>query len=204
VAEPGISTYSVRAVLLEAEERSLACESLLKRNALSRERVSDPDGWVPLRSYAGFYRDAVAASRDPGAFWVGVGGRALVQAARVTGHAAAASSTVREALETWARLSGLVVDLVRYHVESTSRADRFFGTWPLAQAALFADIQVSALLAFRRFVDYVASVHWGAEWPCLAYPPGTFGRPVHLADPKLLAVLVETATRRLASETVAP
>ncbi|MGA8890988.1 MAG: AraC family transcriptional regulator ligand-binding domain-containing protein [Anaeromyxobacteraceae bacterium] len=222
--EPGISTFSVRAVLQEADARGLAGDALLARNALSREQVSDPDGWVPLRRYAGLYRDAVAACGDPGGYWVGVGGRALVHAARVTGHAAAASSTVREALETWARLSGLIVDSARYHVESTPAADRFFGTWPAAHATLFADIQVSAVLAFRHFVAYVAGpvtpieaflarpapastaavdaafgapVRWGAEWPRLDFPPGTFERAVHLADPKLRSVLVEAAQRRL-------
>lgn len=217
--EPGISSWITRAVLLELESRGLDATPLLARRGLRRVNLLDPDGWIPQRSHAGFYRDAIAASGDP-AFAVAVGRRAPLHLTRIAGHCAAVSSDVREAFETWAQFSALVGDGTSLWTRSMPEHDAVHWRRLPALPPLHDDevsFAASALdfLAFAagvavhpieiRFTGAAtgpaaplekalgAPIRWSSDHLELRLPPGTLDLPIRFSGPSLRALLARSA-----------
>ena len=222
--EPGISSWITRAVLAELECRGVDAGPLLGRHGLSRAELLDPDGWIPQRRHARFYRAAIEASGDP-AFGVAAGRRAPIHVTRVVGHRAALSETLREAFDAWGRFSDLVAEDTRFGTQCTPRYDAITWSRPPGMVPLHDDGPsfATAALAFvahargesvppvevhltgpapmgaQAVADALgAPILWGADHFEMRFPPGTLDLPVRFADPRLGAVLEETARRELA------
>lgn len=223
-SEPGISSWIPRAVLLELESRGIDAAPLLARHGIAREDLLDPDGWIPQRKHAAFYRSAIEASGDP-ALGIGAGRRVPIQSTRVSGHCAAVSTNLREAFEVWGRFSDLVAEHTHFGTRDTPRFDAIYWTRPPSFPPLHDDgpsfaicvldfmayaigrtvkpIEVRLTGAAPRSTGtlekaFHAPIRWGAEHFEIRFPTGTLETPIRFADPKLRALLEETARQELA------
>lgn len=210
-------------MLLELDARGLAAEPLLARHGLSRVQLLDPDGWIPLRLHVALLRDAIQTSGDP-AFAAVAGRHFRLEAAGVVGHAAAASATVREALELWARFGrlladGFQADLVRVDGQDVAAFAMQAGGIVNAEGLLAMPAALTSFLArltggtvrpqeirlpgkvspAQERLERVlgAPVRYGASRVEIRFPAGVFDLPLSSAEPRVKAVLVETAERDL-------
>jgi len=221
--EFGISSWITCAVLRELESRGIPGDSLLARHGLTREKVFDPDAWVPQLRHRAFYRSAIEASRDP-AFQIAVGRRVPVHLTRVAGYCASYSQTLREACEIFGRFAGLVADGAEHGILSTKDFDALVVRRPVSAQLpedgpsyaisildFFAHATgrpvkpISILLAGPKpkggealEAALGASIQWDADDFEIRFPPGTLDTPVDQSDPVLREALKEIASRELA------
>ena len=220
----GISSWLTRAVLHELEGHVVPADALLKRRRLKRADILDPDGWVPLASHRAFYRDAIDASGDP-LFQIKVGRRVPVHVTRIVGHRAAASGTLREAMESFGRFAELLVDGSDVGVRSTSRFDAVYAKRPVAlrtsedgpsfakaildffahatgqplKATLIAMTGLPLVPPDALEAALDAPIKWNEDDFKIQFPPGTLKMPVLQSDPKLKNSLEVVARRELSS-----
>lgn len=199
-------------------------DRLLARHGLYRTVLEDPEGWIPQRVHASFYRDAIVASGDP-ALGLAAGARIPIHATRLVGHLASLCRDLREAFEIWGRFSDLVVDATRFGTRSTSDRDSLYFARPPALPPLHDD-GPSFATATLSFIDHVVGpavrpveivftgpspastspfeeafrvpLRWGGEQFEMRFPPGSFDMPLRYADPDLRARLTELAQYELA------
>ena len=221
--DPQIRSWESRAVLLELDSRSIPAEELLSGCGFTRADLEDPEGWVPLRRHHALFIAAAEASGDP-AFAFAVGARIPYQSMGVVGHIAAFSRDVREAFESWARFSDLVVDDTEYGVASAPEFDAIFFRRPpetlpipldgmafatcvlVGLGEMTGPVKPVGLLltgpapASRAAIQraFGAPVRYRAERVELRLPRGTLDKPMRYASPSSRAVFVITAELELA------